>query len=56
MSSRQYRSSKPDQWTLPRPYTDASLRYMKHGPIVPLDEPGFSLRESLASLGRLFAR
>lgn len=36
MSAWSYRSSSPDQWTLPRPTTDASLRYRKHGPIQPM--------------------
>lgn len=48
MSSQHFRSSRPDQWTLPRPYQDASLRYIKHGPIQPMDQPGF--------LARLFGR
>lgn len=38
MSARTYRSSSPDQWTLPRPTTDASSRYLKHGPIQPMAE------------------
>jgi len=37
MSSLQYRSSKPDQWTRPRPYQDASSRFRAHGPIQPMD-------------------
>lgn len=37
-----YRSSRPDPWTMPRPFTDASQRYLKHGPIQPMtDERGF---------------
>lgn len=28
-----YRSSRTDQWTDPRPYTDASLRLQKYGPV-----------------------
>ena len=44
MSSLQCRSSKPDNWTLPRPYQDASLRFQKHGPIQPMGEPGFFAR------------
>lgn len=38
MMPTSYRSSRPDNWTLPRPHTDASQRYMKHGPIQPMDE------------------
>ena len=48
MSGLQFRSSRPDAWTMPRAYQDASLRYMKHGPILPMEEPGF--------LARLFRR
>ena len=48
MSSLSYRSSQPDRWVMPRPYTDASLRLQVHGPIQPMEEPGF--------LARLFRR
>lgn len=48
MSSLSFRSSRPDGWTLPRPYRDASLRYLTHGPIQPMEQPGF--------LARLFGR
>jgi hypothetical protein len=48
MSSLSYHSSRPDGWVQPRPHQDASLRYMKHGPIQPMEEPGF--------LTRLFGR
>lgn len=44
MSSGSFRSSRPDNWNSPRPYSDASTRYMKHGPILPMDEPGFFSR------------
>ncbi|MCB2050738.1 MAG: hypothetical protein KDE63_04835 [Novosphingobium sp.] len=44
MSSPTYRSSRPDSWTMPRPYSDASLRFRKHGPIEPMDKPGFLAR------------
>lgn len=37
MSSLNYRSSRPDAWTSPRPHSDASLRRLKHGPIQPMD-------------------
>jgi len=33
--------SAPDRWTQPRPYTDATLRRLKHGAIRPMEEPGF---------------
>ena len=33
--------SKPDHWTRPRPFNDASTRMMKYGRIRPMEEPGF---------------
>lgn len=39
MSSYSYRSSRPDSWTQPRAHRDASIRYMAHGPIQPMEEP-----------------
>ena len=44
MSSPIYRSSRPDSWTMPRPYTDASRRRMVHGPIQPMEQPGLLAR------------
>jgi len=44
MASQSFRSSQPDRWTMPRPYRDASLRHMIHGPIQPMEEPGFLAR------------
>lgn len=44
MSSLSYRSSRPDVWVQPRPHQDASLRFMKHGPIQPMEQPGFLAR------------
>ena len=38
MSSLSFRSSRPDHWVQPRPYTDASLRFMAHGPVQPMEE------------------
>jgi hypothetical protein len=38
MTSLNYRSSRPDSWTVPRPYSDASLRRLQYGPIQPMDE------------------
>lgn len=49
MSSMSFRSSRPDSWVSPRPYRDASLRYLKHGPIRPMEEPGFFARLFRAS-------
>lgn len=48
MSSYTFRSSRPDGWISPRPHQDASLRFMKHGRILPMEEPGL--------LARLFGR
>jgi hypothetical protein len=39
MSSLTFRSSRPDRWTSPRPYSDASLRRHAHGPIQPMVQP-----------------
>jgi hypothetical protein len=44
MSSLNYRSSRPDSWTMPRPHCDAALRRMKYGPIQPMDEDRGFLR------------
>jgi hypothetical protein len=44
MSQFQYTSSRPDRWTMPRPYQDTSLRYQKHGAIRPMAETGFLAR------------
>ncbi len=41
MSSFNFRSSRPDAWTQPRAYRDASLRYHVHGPIQPMHQPSF---------------
>lgn len=47
MSSYTFRSSRPDHWTQPRPFTDASLRYMAYGPIQPLQRQGGFLSRML---------
>ncbi|WP_298847189.1 hypothetical protein [uncultured Salinicola sp.] len=46
MSSQMFRSSRPDSWNQPRPYTDASLRLQKYGRIQPMDQdrPGLLAR------------
>lgn len=44
MASLTYRSSRPDGWTMPRPHRDPSLRRHIHGPILPMEEPGFFAR------------
>ncbi|MHA6317836.1 hypothetical protein ACXYN8_09265 [Altererythrobacter sp. CAU 1778] len=48
MSSLSFRSTKPDGWTMPRPYNDPNMRRAKHGPIQPMHAPSF--------LERLFGR
>jgi len=42
--SRSFRSSRPDNWTMPRASQDASLRMMKHGRLKPMEQPGFFAR------------
>lgn len=44
MTQYTFRSSRPDNWTYPRSYRDASLRYMAHGPVRPMEEPGIISR------------
>lgn len=44
MSGLSFRSSRPDTWVQPRPFTDASQRLRMHGPIRPMEEPGFLAR------------
>ena len=45
MSSLSFRSSRPDRWSSPKPYSDASLRMKHHGKIIPMEEePGFIAR------------
>ncbi len=38
MSVRCFRSSRPDTWSVPRPYSDPNLRLMKHGSVRPMEE------------------
>jgi len=38
MSSLTFRSSRPDTWTAPRPYTDPNLRMMKYGRVRPMND------------------
>ena len=38
MSSYSVRSSRPCQGVNPRPHQDAGLRFMKHGPILPMED------------------
>ena len=42
--------TRPDHWTSPRPYRDASLRLRANGPVQPMAEP--TLRERLRALFR----
>ena len=41
MSNLNYRSSRPDAWSQPRPHRDPSQRFMTHGPILPMEQPSF---------------
>ena len=41
MTSAPIRSSAPDNWTSPRPFTDATMRMRKHGAVRPMHEPSF---------------
>jgi len=40
MATLCFRSSRPDKWVMPRPYSDPSLRKRAYGPIRPMEEPG----------------
>lgn len=43
--STSFRSSRPDAWADPRPYSDASLRRMTYGRVQPMkEEAGFLSR------------
>ncbi len=44
MSSVSYRSSRPDPWVSPRAHSDPSARFMKHGAIRSMEQPGFWAR------------
>jgi hypothetical protein len=44
MASVSFRSSRPDSWISPRPHSDPSARFMKHGAIRPMEQPGFWAR------------
>ena len=44
MSSYTFRSSRPDHWTQPRPFSDASLRQMAYGAVQPMPQPGLLQR------------
>lgn len=40
MSAYTFRSSQPDRWVSPRPYSDASLRAHTYGRVQPMHQPG----------------
>lgn len=44
MSSLTFRTSRPDGWTMPRPYSDPSLRRLMHGKIQPMEQPSLLQR------------
>ncbi len=41
MTSAPIRSSLPDRWSSPRPFSDATTRRLKHGAVQPMVQPGF---------------
>lgn len=51
MSAYTFRSSRPDRWISPRPYSDASLRAQTYGRIQPMEAPGL-LERFIARLTR----
>jgi len=44
MSAYTFRSSRPDRWVSPRPYSDASLRAATYGRFQPMEEPSLAER------------
>lgn len=50
MSHHSFRSSRPDGWVAPRPYSDPSLRRMAYGPIQPMHRPQGLLRRLLSAV------
>ncbi len=44
MSRYTFHQSGKDQWSCPRPFTDANLRRQRYGRIQPLDKPGLLQR------------
>ena len=41
MTQYPIRTSRPDQWTSPRPYSDPSLRALAYGRVRPMHEPSW---------------
>lgn len=52
MSAHTFRSSRPDRWVSPRPYSDASLRAQTYGRVQPMETPSFAERLMAALTGR----
>ncbi|MGY6550262.1 MAG: hypothetical protein ACXIT4_00010 [Erythrobacter sp.] len=44
MSAYTFRSSRPDRWVSPRPYSDPSLRAATYGKVQPMEAPGLAER------------
>jgi hypothetical protein len=44
MTANRFHSSRPDTWTEPRTPQDPSMRLRTHGPIQPMQRPGFLAR------------
>ena len=49
MSVHCFRNSRPDTWSTPRPYSDPSLRFLKHGKIFPMED-------RIGLFGRVFGK
>lgn len=43
MTAATFRTSRPDSWTQPRPFSDANTRRHIHGPLLPMDDTAPSL-------------
>jgi hypothetical protein len=41
MSAMRYRSSRPNNWIIPRPHRDAHQRFRTYGPVRPMHEPNW---------------
>ncbi|MFN3990882.1 MAG: hypothetical protein ACK4IS_11550 [Erythrobacter sp.] len=52
MSAYTFRSSRPDHWVAPRPYSDASLRARTYGRVQPMEPPSLVERVIARLTGR----
>jgi hypothetical protein len=44
MSAYSFRSSRPDHWISPRPTRDPAMSRLIHGPLQPMQRPGWLAR------------